>query len=90
MTVTSQEGLELNVLVIGLVDLIKFGDVEVLLSVVKLVHIVVQVPLGEVLADPELASLEWPVVDQGEGLLLRGGVVDDFAPDCFVFGLTEE
>ena len=85
MTVPREECLKLNVLVIGLVDLAKFGDVEVLLGVVELVNIVLQVPLWEVLAEPELAGLEWFVIDQREDLFLGRSVIDDFAPDCFVF-----
>ena len=65
-------------------------DVEVLLGVVKLVNIVFQVPLWEVLTEPELAGLEWLVIDQRKDLFLGSSVVDDFAPDCFVFGFAEE
>ena len=81
MTVPCQECLKLNVLVIALIDLVKFADIEKLLGVVKLVNIVLQVPLWEVLADPELAGFEWLVVDEGKDFFLGSSVVDDFAPD---------
>lgn len=63
--VTSQECLEFCILDVRLEIVIEFTDVEVLFSIVKLVNVVVKVPIGEALLQPELAHLEWSVVNEG-------------------------
>ena len=69
---------------IAIVIVIKLGNVEVLLSVVELVDIGLDVPVREVLTDPQLACFEWLIVDQREDFLLRCCVIDDFPPDFSV------
>ncbi len=68
--VTCQECLELCILDIRLKIVIEFTDVKVLLSIVKLVNIVIKVPIGEVLLQPELAHFEWSVVNKGQNISL--------------------
>ncbi len=62
---TGEECLEFCILDIRLEIVIKFTDVEVLFSIVELVNIVIKVPIGEALLQPELAHLEWSVVNEG-------------------------
>ncbi len=62
---TGEECLEFCILDIRLEIVIKFTNVEVLFSIVELVNIVVKVPIREALLQPELAHLEWSVVNEG-------------------------
>ena len=84
MAVARQERLELHVLDIGLKIVIELSHVEVTLSIVELIHVVLKVPLREVLPKPELASFEWLVVYERKHLLLCNCTVNQLAPDGFV------
>ena len=62
--VACEEGLELNVLIVRHVIIVELRHVEVLLCEVELVCVVFQVPLWELLSQPQFATLEGPVVAQ--------------------------
>ena len=63
MAVSLQERFEFRVFYITFEIVIEFCHIKVFLCVKELIDIVFQVPLREVLSQPELASFEWSVVD---------------------------
>ena len=64
VAVTIEERLEIQVFAVLKEVLLQFGHIVVAFSVIELVDVLMQVPVWELLPEPELAHLEWPVVDQ--------------------------
>ena len=90
VAVTIEECLELQVFAVLKEVLLQFSRIVVAFRVVELVDVLMQVPVRKLLPEPELAHLEWLVVDQRQHICLIEGVVDDFSPDDLVSALTEK
>ena len=89
-TMTRQERLKEGVFLVAQVIVIELGHVEVLLCMVELVTIVIQVPLAEVLLEPQSTALEWLVIAKREYILFRNSCINDAPPCLLIFRLSEE
>lgn len=99
VAVTSEEGAEVNVVLLAFVIVVKFHDVEVFFSVEEFVLKVAQettflrlrvIPVGEQTTTVQFGCFEWFVVDQRQELLLVYHVLNNFAPDRLIRALSEQ
>ena len=79
-----QECFHFNVLLICVAIIVQLGLVEVSLSIEKIVNIISQIPLWEMMLKVKFTKLEWFIAIHWEHVIMINCCIDDILPDFWV------